>query len=378
MPVTLGLLPLLAASVALAAAAHGDAGLGGSVNTYLGSSGVRVITPSVHAGVEFDPRTRLAVKADLDAVSAASFDYARSKTHRDVRSVGTCWTCHPAADALSGATRNYVEVRRGVEVSVRRLQGQADLSVTYLGNRENDYASDGANLAAAYSSEDANTTLGLGLSALYDRIFPVTRTEEDVLRTLGADLSLTRVLSARTLGTLAWSLAQAEGRHGSPYSFVQVGADENTPRRASHPREKLRQTARLTLRQGLWNGAAAEAELRHYQDSWEVSSQTYALALAQRLGAWVLEPQLRFHEQPRNAWFFKNRYEQDQEYMSRDLKLAAHRSLGFGLGLRGELAGWGWETRWTRYQRQDGLDYGLYYADGPEQADLFQIAVTLR
>jgi hypothetical protein len=377
MPMMRALL-LCALGGALGAAPASPGGFGGSVNVYAGSGGVRVITPSVHGDAELDPRTYLAVKADLDAVSAASFNYARSKTHRDGRPVGTCWTCHPPTDALSGATRNYVEVRRGVEVAVRRIQGPVELSATYLGNQENDYASHGASLGALYASESANTTLGLGLSALFDSISPVTRSFNDELRTLGVDLSLTQVLGPRTLGLLSWSMALAEGYHGSPYSFIQVGLNDTAPMRASHPRDKARQTSRLTLRQGLWTGASLEGDLRHYQDSWAVRSLTYAVSLAQRLGAWVLEPQLRFQDQAEGAAFFRNRYDSVQQHMSRDLKLARHQSLGYGVGLRSDLGAWSLESRWLRYQRQDDLDYSLYFADRPEQGDVFQVAVTLR
>lgn len=368
---------LLFACLPAAALAVTPADFGGSLNGYSGSGGVRVITPSIHAAAELDPRTRLAIKADLDAVSAASFDYARSKTHRNARPVGSCWTCHPPTDALSGATRNYLEVRRGAEVSVRRLQGPVDLSAAYLGNRENDYASDGASLGAVYGTESANSSLGLSVSALFDRIFPVTRGFSDELRTLGADLTLMQVLGPRTLAQAAWSLAEAQGYMGNPYAFVQVGPFDTSPQRTSHPRHKLRQTARLTLKQGLWNGASLQADGRYYQDSWSVQSQAVELALAQRWGDFTLEPLARWQAQPQGASFYKDRYDRAEPYMTRDLKLAPHRSLAWGLGLRGPLGRFQWETRWLRYARQDEVDYSRHFADGPEQGDLYQIAVTL-
>lgn len=367
---------LLAALPSLLAAGPSD--FGASFNSYSGSGGVHVITPSVHGSAELDPRTQLAVQADVDSVSAASFNYSQSKTHRGIRGVGTCWTCHPPTDALSGATRNYLEVRRGAELSVKRVQGPLDLSAAYLINRENDYASDGARLKAEYSSPSVNTRLSLSLNALFDRISPVTRSFEDELRTLGADLSWTQILSPRTLGLLTWSAADAEGYQSNPYAFVQIGALDTAPQRVLQPREKLRQTGRLSLRQGLWSGSAVEGGLRYYQDSWDVRSLTYELSLAQRLGPWVLEPLARYQDQSSGAYFFKDHYLSAQEFMTRDLKLAPHRSLSVGVGLRADLGDWSVESRWTRYQRQDSLDYSLYAEDGPEQADLFQVSVTLQ
>jgi hypothetical protein len=376
MPLTRCFLAALCLAAPLDAAAPTE--FGGSLNGYLDSSGVHVLTPSIHAGTDLDARTRLAVKSDLDAVSAASFNYAQSKTHRGARPIGTCWTCHPATDALSGATRSYLETRTGAEVSVQRVQGPWDLQAAYLGNRENDYASNGASLGLGWSSEDADTQLKLGGEALFDRIEPVSRAFSDGLTTLGADFSWTQVLSPRALGVLAWSVAQAQGYQANPYTFVQIGADDTAPTRVNQPREKLRQTGRLTLRQGLWTDAAAEGAVRYYQDDWSVRSFTYELSLAQRLGAWVLEPMARWQDQDQGAWFFQNRYQTAETYMTRDLKLAPHQSLSYGAALRAELGDWSVESRWTRYQRRDSLDYSLYYADGPTLADLFQVAVTLR
>lgn len=374
MPLTRALL-CLALPAALAAVTPQD--FGGSLNVYRGSGGVSVITPSIHAAAELNPRTRLAIKADLDAVSAASFDYAKSKTHRGARPVGTCWTCHPPSDALSGATRNYLEVRRGVEASVKRLQGPLDLSLAYLGNRENDYSSDGASVGVLYSSDSANTTLGLNLSALFDRIQPVTRSFSADLRTVGGDLTLTQVLGPRTLALLSGSWAGAEGYLGNPYSFVQIGANDSAPQRTRHPDVKQRQTARLSLKQGLWRSAALQADGRYYSDSWDVRSQTLELALAQRVGALTVEPLARWQDQPQGASFYKDRYDSAQDFMTRDLKLAPHRSSSYGLSLRGPVGAFQFETRWLRYQRQDSADYSRQFADGPEAGDLFQFAVTL-
>lgn len=359
----------------LGAASPVDAGL--TLNGYSGSGGLRVITPSFHAAVELDPRTRVSLKGDIDAVSGASFNYSQSKTHRGVRLQGTCWTCHPPADALSGATRNYMETRRGAEIGVKRLQGPLDLSVAYLGNRENDYASDGASLGATYTSPDANRSVGASVSALFDRIDPVINNRSEELRTFGADLTLSQVLTSRTLALLAYGLSNAQGYLDNPYAFVQIGPMDTTPTHTVVPREKLRHTVRLSLKQGLWNGAALQSDSRYYQDSWSVQSYTEELSLAQRLGAFTLEPLVRFQAQPQGASFYKDRYAVVEPYMTRDLKLAPHRSLSLGLGLRGPVGPFNFETRWMRYQRQDELDYSRQFADGPEQADLFQIAVTL-
>ena len=107
---------------------------------YQNDTGVTIVTPNVDINVDMTMRTQLEVRYNLDAVSAASFNQAKSKTHlADGRSEGSCWKCHANTDALSGATQTYNELRQGLKVGVNRIGKNVDSAVYYTRNQENDY-----------------------------------------------------------------------------------------------------------------------------------------------------------------------------------------------------------------------------------------------
>jgi hypothetical protein len=179
------------------------------------------------------------------------------------------------------------------------------------------------------------------------------------------------------VAALGFGYAHFEGYQQNPYAFVQVGADDLNPIRATHPRRRQRQVATLSYKQGLAEGLASQIDYRYYADDWEVVSHTLELTLSQRIGPLVLEPSFRRYWQPQGAYFFRNYYANAQQYMSRDLKLAPHETRMISMTLRGEFGGgFGGLLNYAYYTRQDQLDYGRYYAGQPETASLIQLVLT--
>lgn len=352
---------------------------------YSNDSGLNVYTPELRWKADMDPRTQAALDFSLDAVSAASFDYGKkSRTHRmdPKRTKGQCLSCHVATDALSGASVGYVEERRGFGVTVaRRLGDERGVQVRagYHGNREHDYASDSFQVGTSVDFNDANTTLGLQANLLKDTVGAVTRSLSEPLDTVGGDLTLTQVLTPLTVAELDYGYASAEGYQTNPYAYLQIGSDADHPVRANQPRSKQRHTASLRVKQGLLPGLATELGYRYYGDSWGVQGHTADLNFSQDLGGsgLILEPHARWYAQPQGASFFKNFYDAPQEFMTRDLKLAPHQTALVGVTLRGKFhENFGCELNYSHYSRQDGLDYSHYFADGPENADLYQFVLT--
>src|ERR1051326_1755815 len=67
----------------------------GQVNVFSGDQGLLVLSPGAGLDYDVDDRTKLALRYTLDTVSAASFNYPKSKTHvHDHRAPGTCYPCH--------------------------------------------------------------------------------------------------------------------------------------------------------------------------------------------------------------------------------------------------------------------------------------------
>ncbi len=167
------------------------------------------------------------------------------------------------------------------------------------------------------------------------------------------------------------------GYEGSPYSFIEIGNDSTHPLAANEPREKQRNTASLRLKQGLLPGLAAELGYRYYEDDWGVQGHTVDINLSQAMGRFVLEPHARLYFQPQGAYFFENFYQSAQTYMTRDLKLSTYQTSLLGVTLRGKLnESFGTELNYSHFTRQDSLDYSRYFADGPENGDLYQVVLT--
>jgi hypothetical protein len=355
----------------------------GGAHIYSNAGGMTVVTSELRWKADMDPRTQAGLDFSVDAVSAASFDYGkRSRSHRmdPARVVGSCTTCHAATDALSGASQNYKEERRGFGVGVKRRVGEDrdfQVSAAYHANRENDYASDAFQAGLAWDFNDANSTLGLQASFLKDSIFPVTRAFRGDLDTLGGDLTFTQVLTPLTVAEFGYGFARAAGYQANPYAYIQIG-DDDDPVRAQSPDLKLRHTASARVKQGLLPGLSAELGYRYYRDDWGVQGHSADVNLAQAMGGFVLEPHIRLYNQPQGADFFSNFYSAPQTYMTRDLKLAPHRTALAGVTLRGKATEhMGVELNYSRYTRFDDLDYTRYFADGPENADLVQLMVTV-
>jgi hypothetical protein len=351
------------------------------VGYYQSSDGVSVTSPSVDASLAPDPRTTLTLRYDLDAVSAASFNYAGSKTHANSQHApGTCYTCHSSVDALSGATRNYGEQRQAVTLGARRRVGEAEARVTWFRGEEHDYRSDELSLGFSQDLAGRDSTLDVDIHHRSDLVGAVWNPAFQQPRdAVGGALGLTQVLSSLSQLKLVLDYEDTEGDLADPYAFIEVGSQGTLPYPATAPQQRQRWDLDLAYKQGLpWGGAGAEADYRYYTDTWDVRAHTLGLSLSQELGSWVLEPGLRYYTQTR-AFFFQNRYAQAQAYMTRDLKLADFSTWLASLSLQGPL--WGSlqaELRYTHFLRQDQLDYAGYFASTPVSADTFQLGLSLQ
>lgn len=346
-------------------------------NRYINNAGLNDTTTGADVHAELDYRTQLQIRYDLDAVSAASFNQAQSKTHMGKRFPGSCNTCHPPTDALSGATANYTETRHGLNFGVTRKSEDGALSANVAVSRENDYASDGASLNWTADAGLKNTTMSLGIEYSRDRISAVTRSLDELLETSAVNASLTQIFSPSTVLSAGWSYAHYEGYQQCPYCFVQIGSDTDHPQRVNQPRQRSRQDLTATFKQGLWKGSAVQTDYRYYSDDWGVVAHTVELAFSQRIGWLVIEPNLRRYWQSQGAWFFKNSYAAPEEFRSRDLKLAPHNTRLLGITLRGKFSEHlGALLSASSYLREDSLDYSLYFAEKPENAQMLQLILT--
>jgi hypothetical protein len=387
LPLRLGF--MAAASLGLAAPA-GAADVGGgiqaqagsSLNVYRSSDGVQVTSPQANVQAVLDDRTQVAVDYDVDAVSAASFNYARSKTHSDgLHAVGTCKSCHSQVDALSGASMNYREERRALTAKVQRRIGEARATVQWYHSTEHDYRADALHLAVDRDLAGRDATVSVELEHGADQLGSTLDPGFSAFRTNDkGSLALTQLLSPKAQLRLLVDYAVEQGYLADPYSFVFVDSAGSTsvPVAASAPGERQRWDLGAVYKQALWPRSSVEAGWRYYSDDWGVQANTLSLSWAGQWGAWVLEPEYRFYTQTQ-AGFFRNDYTQSQAYMTRDLKLAAFNSHWLGVDLRGPLGSLlSAELRYGHFLRTDTLDYSHYFADSPASADTWQLSLSLQ
>jgi hypothetical protein len=279
---------------------------------------------------------------------------------------------------MSGATRSFMETRHQVDFGVRRKIGEADARLGYSRSQENDYLSQTFLVGGSLDLFQRNTTLSLSLAHMADASTPVwTRGVTRLLETNGFDLGATQVLTRKAQARLVFSYADAEGYLSDPYAFIQIGNQTGNPMPARQPGSRQRMDVSAAFKQDLGWRTSGELGYRYYQDSWGVYAHTVDLGVTKQVGDWMLEPSYRYYTQSQ-AFFFRNFYEVNQPYITRDLKLAAFSTQLLGLELTGKLTeNLTLHARYSHFLRADSLDYSLYYANGPSSADLWQLGITL-
>ena len=371
----------LLAGCLLAAGLGADSSMGLRYSHYDGSDGVTVVSPEGDVHADLDDRSQVALHYGVDAVSAASFNYAKSKTHLadPARMVGDCKTCHNPVDAISGASLNYRDTRQELGVTFIRHWGETDLKPSYIHSQEDDYTSQTVGMSVAQNLFSRDTNLELGYRHGDNQIQPVwdkARVEE--MGTDTATLALTQVLGRLSELRLNAELSDLRGFLSNPYSFVQVGNLTTQPAAESEPDERLQSVLGAAFKQSLGWDSSAELDYRYYGDDWGVTAGTVQGQVDKQWGPFTVDAGWRHYSQSQ-AWFFRNFYAQPRAYMSRDLKLAAFSDDLFSLGLRGSLGeDWDLDMSYSHYLRRDGLDYRLYFSNGPVAADLLSVGFTYR
>jgi hypothetical protein len=364
-------------------------------NFYQSSDGVMVNSPQAGVATTLDQRTVLTLDYGLDAVSAASFNYAQSKTHNNGdHSPGNCQDCHSPVDALSGASLNYYEQRQFVTLGAEQRFGEGKAKVSWYHSGEHDYQGQAVHASWSQDLAGRDTNLTADLSHEDDWVSSTINPSFGAGRYgNAASLALTQLLSPRSEMRALLDYATNSGYQADPYAFVICGTcpnpnnpgntdPEENPVPATAPSERDRWDLGLGFKLSLPGDSAFEMSYRYYQDTWDVQAHTLALSWATQIntrwGDWVLEPEYRYYTQTQ-AYFFQNSYPVAQAYMTRDLKLANYSSHWLGLDFRGPLGDlFAAEFRYGHYMRLDSLDYSNYFADGPVSADTLQFVLSLQ
>ncbi len=242
---------------------------------------------------------------------------------------------------------------------------------------ESDYVSLYVGVRAELDLAQKNTTLGIGggigndtisggpasgLAQLMLQCAPgdVVTTECE-LATYNGYLSVRQLVSQRAVVALTYDVAALRGFQSNPYRSAIVGI---MTERERHPTERLRQAIGISARYYFdATKTTLVAGYRFYRDDWlrrdsvGAAAHTPEVRLVQQVGE-TADASLgyRFHSQLR-AFFYQDRYNASQEYISDDVKLSRFRThaVEAKLGMLGEAFELG--GRWSAARFEGILQY---------------------
>jgi hypothetical protein len=162
-------------------------------------------------------------------------------------------------------------------------------------------------------------------------------------------LSLTKVISQRSIAQVTYELANASGYQASPYRFVPVRASVDAAPEfwiaETDPDTRWRHALVLAANRAISSGSALQIDYRIYHDTWGITSHTigtrYFVPLSRKL---ELRLRHRFYAQGA-ATFYRSNYTMPQKYMVYDRELSplwsetlgAKLAYRFGRHVEGEL-----------------------------------------
>ena len=300
--------------------------LGSSFYLRTDSDSTVVMTPSVHF--------RKSLGAD-------------KKTGIDIVYVADIWTS-ASIDVRSAASEEIVEQRDELDLGVDREVGLWSFGAGYRYSHEVDYVANSLTLNAKFEAFQRNTIFEGRVTGAYD---VVGRSGDDSfsepIRTVGAWIGFTQVLTKHALMQLSFEKRVAHGFQSSPYRFVPIG--EQLPNckvqsglclPEAHPGLKVRNAAVVRLRHALGKRVSIGAGYRFYWDMWKIQSHTVSGDIAASLGKGLyLSADARYYTQSA-AFFYQPYYSltdlDDSSYLTRDRELSALTNRRFGARLEYE------------------------------------------
>ena len=246
---------------------------------------------------------------------------------------GSTTAATPAAPAPSSASRiplaDFSDTRWAFNIGLSKHLGQHTPGGQFSFSQESDYQSVGLSLQDAIDFNRKNTTLSLGAAVTHDTLNPANGRPSATKDSVDFMVGVTQVLTPVTLFTANLSIGEVSGFISDPYKVVELNGDITYEKR---PDSKTKEIVYLGLEQFITPlDASIELGLRHYQDSYGITSETVTLAWFQKLGSrWVLSPSMRYYTQTA-ADFYDVRFSGSPEFYSSDYRVSALTGMSYGL-----------------------------------------------
>lgn len=341
-PALLVALSAVAALLVVAASLRADNVVTIGLHGFQDSRTVTVLSPVADLDKDFTDRSGLKARFGVDAITAAS---------------DSCARCHP-----QGANNQ----RSFVDASYRRKYGDYKLEIGGEISRENFYAADTLSASISRDLNKGNTTVAAGYSFSFNRprLHPTDAVEHQTSQE--AYVTVTQTLGKGTVAQLTYDYSRVSGYQGSPFLRANVNGILVL---GNSPDLRNRQAIAVRVRQALPSDTYLEADVRHYWDSWSISSNTAQVGLSHYfLPTLLLGVNYRWYSQT-GAFFYQPDYTGSPEFFTADFRLAPFTSGLYGghvtytpahglLGIFPDHTGI--DLRYERYIASNGFQAGIF------------------
>jgi hypothetical protein len=322
---------LIAAGAAAQARADGTLAMRG---VYYKERATRVMQPMLDGALEAGERGLVTAHLLVDAITSASqssgsIDARPFTEKRYEGGVGYArqldgWTL--GGEAKYSSEPDYKSFYLGVRGEVELAQKNAVLG-----------------LGGGVGSDTISGGPASGLAQLMLRCEPSSpETAECDLRTYSLFASASQIVSRAAVVGVSADFSALRGYMANPYRSAIVGNGTSIGTlRERHPTERNRTAVAISGRYHVRKtDTTIVGAYRFYRDNWKIHAHTPELRAVQQIAAGLdATLRYRFHDQTKQAFFYKERYPMEQTYVSDDVKLSRFTShtIEAKIGMLGEV-----------------------------------------
>ena len=282
-------------------------------NGYGDNARVFIAYPSLSVSKKVTEQTSLSGKYLIDGISGASM-----KSQFQVDGITSA-----TQGSSGGGDDTPDELRHEMVLGVTQAVADATFSISGIYSVEHDYSSKTIAASGAIPFAQKNSQLGFGYTGSWDKNYPQTRDWTEDKRVNAYSLAFSQVLSKTMVGQIDLSLITNSGYLSDAYQVVQVMDGNNVIlREPVHPDERTRYAAGSKTIFKVGEKSSLQLGYRFYHDSWEIDSHTLSALFQQKAfeDKFIFGYGLRSYFQSK-AYFYKEHYTVDDEYLAVDSKL---------------------------------------------------------
>ena len=300
----------------------------------------------VFVNKNIDENDDVSVRILADLFSAASVERAHNPEYRANQSGAS-------GDFVAGGTLGWKH-------AFDRWDWASNTSIS----KEYSYLSLGVGTSGSLRFNEDNSTLSLSLQTYQDTVdmirFNGLKDPEEDRNTYTANLSLTQILTPRSLVDITYSHTEQDGFLATQYSSVFINGVEDFE---ILPDARSRDSLTVRYKHAVGDTDAWEAGLRQYTDDWGINATTLDLRYFKYVNTrLLLEPTYRLHTQS-EADYYKPSFTVAEPFQTSDPDLGDF--LGHMVGLKANLLDR--EILWLK----GDFDVGAYFYTRDNGLDMF-------